>query len=130
MISFGRLPAPPPQSMGEREEAWARHRELSSGEQQRADQLLAGVADDPGAALDDDVWVTADGDEIPYTELSHGHLASIIKMIQRELLQAHTGMQPSGEGAQDAFESEIGQREDELTQLEAERERRREVAFP
>ncbi|KKL28213.1 hypothetical protein LCGC14_2377420, partial [marine sediment metagenome] len=64
------------------------------------------------------------------TELSHGHLASIVKMIQRELLQARTGMQPHGEGAQDAFESEIGQREDELVDLEAEQERRREVAFP
>ncbi|KKL80034.1 hypothetical protein LCGC14_2008820, partial [marine sediment metagenome] len=64
------------------------------------------------------------------TELSHGHLASIVKMIRRELLQVHTGMWPQGEMAQDALESAIDQREDELTQLEAEQERRREVAFP
>ena len=134
MVSFGRLPGVGV-SMGEREEAWARDSEAAYFQEDPpledpGNPQYEFGRDEPGYHIDDDVWVTADGDEIPYTELSHGHLASIVKMIRRELLQVHTGMWPQGEMAQDALESAIDQREDELTQLEAEQERRREVAFP
>ncbi len=80
--------------------------------------------------LDDEVWVTAKGEMIPHRDLTHGHLATIVKMITRELFSAHTGMWPQGEQAQWALENAIGQREDELAQLEAEQQRRRDEAFP
>lgn len=106
--------------------------DLNEGERAEADMLLATLPqDDPGSHFfDEDVWCTADGVAIPFDELTHGHLAAIIKMIQRELHQAQTGYWPNGEQAGYALEDAIRQRESELEALEAEKARRRAEAFP
>lgn len=103
---------------------------MNAGERAMNDLLVAGCDDDPGACLEPEVWITADEQEIAYCDLTHGHLAAIIKMINRELLAVHTGGWPQGEQAAWHLESLVSQREGELEDLEAEQARRREAQFP
>ncbi len=96
----------------------------SEGERAANDSLMT------EGHCDDRIWVTADGDEIPFEDLHRAHLARIIKMMRRELLAVHTGGWPQGEQAGYALDDAVMQREAELEALEGEQTRRLDEAFP
>lgn len=60
-------------------------------------------------------WTTKDGERMLMSDMSDGHLVNSAKMMQRNggalwqqaIMRMMTGMQPRGDGAQDAFDSEL-----------------------
>ena len=115
-MGCGRLPGVQI-SMGEHEENWAR------------DSEAAAFLEDPSPPdfnfLDEDnIWNTADGEEIPYHELTDRHLHNIINWLRRNISEVHSGYWPQGEQAGYALEDSLSQAEGVLEELEAERDSR------
>ncbi len=115
-MSCGRLPGVHV-SMGEHEMAWAR------------DSEAAFFQEDPSPAdfsfLDEDnIWNTADGEEISYHELTDWHLRNIINWLRRNISEVYSGHWPSGEQAGYALEDSLSEAEGALEELEAERDSR------
>lgn len=121
-MTCDRLPGLLPPSMGEYEAAWARDSEAAYWLEEPSPPWLD--------LHDEEIWITADGTEIPYSDLTHGHLKAIIRMRRRQLREAYGGPWPNGEQAGYALEDAINQADAELEALEAEQQRRRDEAFP
>jgi hypothetical protein len=65
------------------------------------------------------IWLTADGEEIPYSCLSDVHLKNIIRMLSQQISEAYLGYWPDSDSeAYYYFEQGINRAEAELEALE------------
>lgn len=92
--------------------------DLTEGERAENDAIVA--------SLDTLFWTTADGQEIPLTDLTDSHLNNIISFVQRTI-SAGYGIASTfrGEQAILSIDSDILQMEGQLEELEIERDRRK-----
>ena len=114
-MSCGRLPGVQV-SVGEHEMAWARDSEAAFFEEDRRPDF--------GFSYEDNIWNTADGEAIPYHELTDRHLHNIINWLRRNISEVYSGHWPGGEQAGYALEDSLSQAEGVLEELEAERDSR------
>ena len=64
-------------------------------------------------------WLTAEGEEIPYSCLSNTHLRNIIRMLRRQISEVYGGYWPDSETmAYYYLEQAVNQAEVELEALE------------
>ncbi len=116
-MSCGRLPGIQI-SMGEHEMAWALTHDTEAAYWREE------TPPDHGYSYKDNIWETADGEEIPYYELTDRHLQNVINYLRRQISQVYSGGWPQGEQAGYALESDLSQAEGVLEELEAERDSR------
>ena len=80
------------------------------------------------AGMTEDTWITKEGEEIKYEDLTDSHLANIISYLHRCERGMHPG--PTSEAASDAWNYELAQLESKIEDLESERDRRERDDLP